>query len=292
MKKYSRGKMKLKRLGFVLAILFVLMLVSGIVMLTCFCFRDDIEKVHEDTSAKNVSTDVASNSMPVVVDNLVVGALYNDRWVSATKYYTTSNLKNDLDTYVYTFNQRAGTYKIEDAYTSGDSVYVNTSYTNYIDEYFAIPQDNTYALSSRFQQVEVLEKDYIYAKKALGTLRLYNSSLNISNVYSAYINDNTPVRIIEVTSREQGLFGGVYSAVIVAFTNSNKAKIVEYNYTKDLENTDDFPLHSAILLADLNGNGNCELVTRSVTEFKVTYGIFEYKNGKFVRVLQETIKGK
>ena len=45
-------------------------------------------------------------------------------------------------------------------------------------------------------------------------------------------------------------------------------------------------------MADLNGDGNSEIVTREVTEFNVTYNVFEKRGSKYVRVLTETIKGK
>jgi Fe-S cluster assembly iron-binding protein IscA len=78
----------------------------------------------------------------------------------------------------------------------------------------------------------------------------------------------------------------VYNGII-AVVNGN-AKIVQYSYTKDLDNSLDFPLYSVEFVADLNGDGNSEIVTREVTEFNVTYNIFEKRGSKYVRVLTET----
>ena len=58
------------------------------------------------------------------------------------------------------------------------------------------------------------------------------------------------------------------------------------------ENSDNYPLYSVEFLADINGDGKSDLISRSVTEFNVSYDIFEYKNGAFVRVLSETMKVK
>ncbi len=292
MKKYSKGKMRFKRFGVVLAILLALILIAGIILLVCFCFKNKIEKLYISSEATNVSDDIALNSSPIVVNNLVVGALYDKKWVSATKYYLKSKNKSNLDIEVYTKESRAGSFKLKDTYTQNDSIYINTSYSNYIDEYFAVPANNTFSLSSQFDEVEIEEKDYDFVKKALGIYRAYNSSISISKVYSGFINSSIPVRIITVTSSKKGIFGGVYSAVILALENNNKAQIVEYNYTKDFENSEDFPLHSVITLADLNNDGNSELVTMSVTEFDVIYKLFEYRDNKYVQVLSETIKGK
>ena len=87
------------------------------------------------------------------------------------------------------------------------------------------------------------------------------------------------------------MFGGVYSSIILAFPNENKAKILQYSYTKDLENSDDFPIYSLEFLADLNGDGKSEIITREVTEFNVTYNVFEYENDNCFKVLSETMKG-
>ena len=290
MKKYSKGKMKLKRNIIFLAMLFVTLLLVGIVMLFAFCFRNSIEVESQTSDAQNVSDDVAQNSLPIVVDNMVIGATYENRWVSANKYFLKSNNKSDIDIYVYNSNIRAGKYQIKDLYTREDAVFVNTTYPNYIDEYFALSQDTNYAVESQLKEVSQEEKDYQYVKKALGFYRLYNSSIKINNVYSGYLNSSTPIRIISVTSSKKGIVGGIYSAIIATYPNENTSKIVQYSYTKDLDNADDFPIYSLEFLADFNGDGNAELVTREVKEFEVEYNIFECKDNKYTRVLNEKIK--
>lgn len=290
MKKYSKEKLKFRRFTTLLTVLLLAMLIIGLVLLFCFCLKDKFEISNQVNNAVSVPDEVAQNSEPIVIDNLIVGALYNNSWVSATKYLK-STKKTDLDTNVYTKTTKAGEYKIKDTYSFGDSLFVNTSYPNYIDEYFSIPGD-TYALSSQFNEVEIKEEDYKSVKKALGINRIYNSSMNIKSVYSGFIDSSIPIRIISVTSSKKGMFGGIYSAIIIDFVDGNKSRILQYSYTKDLENSYDFPLYSVEFLADLNGDGMSEIVTREVTEFNVTYNIFEYKKGKFVKVLCETMKGK
>ena len=291
MKKYSKGKLKFKRLFILLIILLVVILIAGLILLFAFCLNDKFEVSSEVNDAASISDDIAANSEPIIVDNLIVGAIYENTWVSTNKYYLKSNKKTDLETYVYDIDSRAGEYIIEDVYTYGDSVFVDSTYPNYIDEYFAVPTDS-YALISQFSEVDVEERDYNFVKKALGIYRLYNSSMNITNVYSGYINIDTPIRIISLTSKNKGLFGGVYSAVIVADLNSGNSQILQYSYTKDFENSYDFPLYAVEFLADLNGDGKAEIITREVTEFNVTYSIFEYKDNKYVKVLSETMKEK
>lgn len=291
MKNYSKGKIKFKRLFIFLVSVFIILLILGLILLFVFCLKDKFDISLDINDASNVSDDIAANSLPIVIDNLVVGGIYNNTWVSANKYYLKSNNKADLDTYVYNNNSRAGEYKIKDTYTFGDSVFVNTSYPNYIDEYFSIPQD-TYALTSQFKEAIVEEKDYDYVKKALGIYRMYNNTINITNAYSGYIDVNTPIKILSATSSQKGKFGGIYSSIIVVNLNTNSSNILQYSYTKDLENSYDFPLYSVKFLADLNGDGLSEIITREVTEFNVTYNVFEYKNNRYRRVLCETMKGK
>lgn len=290
MKKYSKDKLKIRRVMISLTMVLIAMLIIGMVLLFCFCLKDKFEISNQVNNAINVSDEVAQNSEPIVIDNLVVGALYNNTWVSATKYLKSSK-KSELDTNVYTKTTRAGKYKIKDTYSFGDSLFVNTTYPNYVDEYFSIPGD-TYALSSQFSETQIIDEDYKSVKRALGINRIYNSSMNIKSVYSGFINSATPIRILSVTSSKKGMFGGVYSAIIVSYVESNKSQILQYSYTKDLENSYDFPLYSVEFLADLNGDGMSEVVTREVTEFNVTYNIFEYKKGKYIKVLCETMKGK
>ncbi len=290
MKEYSKGKLKLKRLCVVLAMFLVAILVLGIVILFCFCLKDRINIVNESSEAINVADDVAFNSEPILIDNLVVGALYNNDWVSVTRYLKSSK-KTNLDTHIYTKDNKAGEYKIKDTYSYGDSIFANTSYPNYVDQFFAIPGES-YALISQFSEVAVQENDYEAVKKALGIYRLYNSSMNIRNVYYGYVDADTPVRIICVTSSQKGLFDGIYSAIVVNYVDENKSQILQYSYTKDLDNTYDFPLYSVEFMADLNGDAVSEIVTREVTEFNVTYNVFECQKGKYIRVLAETMKGK
>ncbi len=289
MKKYSKGQLKFKRIGIFLAFLFVAILVCSLVMLFGFCLKDEVTVTATSSDASKVSDDIAQNSMPIVIDNLLVGGLYNNTWVSSSKYYLKSANKANVDINVYTKEKKAGTYILKDVYTYGDSVFINTSYTNYIDEYFAVPFNN-YSLISQFSNAEIQEQDYSYVKRALGTKRIFNSSINILGVYTAYIDATDNIRLICVSSSSKGSFGGVYSAIIVVV--NGKPSILQYSYIKNIDNALDFPLYSVEFVADLNGDGKSEIVTREVTEFNVTYNVFEFKNSKFTRVLSETMKGK
>ena len=74
MKKYSKSVLKFKKIYILLIAIFVILLVLGMVLLLCFCFNDRIDVERQLDDAKNVSDDVATNSTPIIIDNLVIGA--------------------------------------------------------------------------------------------------------------------------------------------------------------------------------------------------------------------------
>ena len=76
MKKYSKSVLKFKKLYIFLISIFIVLFVIGILLLVCFCFNDRIEVDKQRNDAMNVSDDVAVNSTPIIIDNLVVGATY------------------------------------------------------------------------------------------------------------------------------------------------------------------------------------------------------------------------
>ena len=96
-----------------------------------FCLNDKFEVSSEVNDAANVSDDIAANSEPIIVDNLIVGAIYENTWVSTNKYYLKSNKKTDLETYVYDIDSRAGEYIIEDK-TKYKKLYNKYFYHNYL----------------------------------------------------------------------------------------------------------------------------------------------------------------
>ena len=292
MKKYSKEKLKFRRvITVLLGMVFTLVLIFGIVILNV-SLRDRFDVYKEVNDAFNVSDDIAQNSTPIIVDNLVVGATYKNKWVSANKYYLKSTLKTDTEMCAYTKAGKAGTFKIRQVESVNDSIYANTTYGNYMDEYFAIVSDNTnYALGLFSEKTEILEMDYNSVKGALGYYNIYNSSVKINAVYDGYINANCPVRIICAVSAQRGTFGGVYSTIIIAPLGGTP-KILSYSYLKDLNNTEEFPIYNFEFLADLNGDGNFEIVCREITEFNINYSVYEQRNNEYYRVLSETIKGK
>ena len=87
MKTYSKGKLKLKRAMMALVFLFVALLIAGLVLLFAFCLKDNIEICEEKNDAVNVSDDVAANSQPIIIDNLVVGATYNSSVYTLSQLY-------------------------------------------------------------------------------------------------------------------------------------------------------------------------------------------------------------
>ena len=136
------------------------------------------------------------------------------------------------------------------------------------------------------------DEDYQYARMALGKYRLLNTTMKITKVYDVSVNLENSIRIICVTSN--GGENGVYNAILFVNASGTKSKIVKYYYSKDTKDLSEWPLYSFEFAADLNGDGNSELIIREVKEFEVTYTVLEYqkKNNCFAEVLSSTIKIK
>lgn len=98
MKKYSKEKLKAKRGIKVIIIILSIIAVACIAVLLFSLFSKKIVFERIDSSASNVSDDVSSNSTPIIVNNLILGATYDKKWVANEKYYL--NSKNGENTEV------------------------------------------------------------------------------------------------------------------------------------------------------------------------------------------------
>lgn len=94
-------------------------------------------------------------------------------------------------------------------------------------------------------------------------------------------------KIICATSDGKNKFG-VYSVVI--YSTGKTAKIIKYNYVKDINSSVDWPIYSLKFVYDLNMDGISEIVIQETNEYEIKYSVMEYKNNKFYEVLSEKIK--
>lgn len=287
---YSRNKLKKKNFLKVLVVFFTILLISGILVLIVSNTKDIVSIGEVNDKANNVSEDVAKNSKPIIVDNILIGAVYNGEFVSTSKYLSYSSNKVNTEVNVYTNRGRSGTFKVNNIVKKDTYTQATTSSINLLEEYFALPVSDVNAMSIVPIKVDAVDEDYNAVKNALGKYRLLNSSIKISSVYDVSINLNNTFKIICVTSNDNK--GGVYSAVICTNSNRTKSNIIKYSYVKNKSNSQNWPLYSFEFAADLNNDGNSEIIIRELTEFNLKYDVLEYNEnlGKFEEILSSTVK--
>lgn len=290
MKKYSKNSSKKRTLLKFLIGLLVVFLVLSVALLVYILLNNNItyEKYNED--AKFVSEDVAKNSTPIIMDNVLVGGVYDKKWVSSDRYYLNSTNKSNLEIDVYSKTGKKGKYELTSvSQASSKTVYSAITNTNLIDEYFAIAKSDTSAMNVAAKKRQtVTENEIKMVKKALGIYRLFNTSVKITEVYDISLSQGENFTLIFATN-EVGKSTGVYSAV-VCVDNMNKAKLVKYSYVRDKDKAADWPIYSLKFVADLNLDGTNEIVLQETKEFEVKYSVLEYEKNEFKEVIGAVIK--
>lgn len=289
--KFSKNNAKKKNLlRNIVIIICIVILILGILLLT-ISLKNIIEVSKSDNNARNVSEDVASKSTPILINNLLLGATYNNSWVSSEKYYFYGDFNTNLSVDVYTDKGKKGTYKLEEITkdTNGSAVYISTTNSNKNTEYVAISSSDKDIMPNPAIKIEnITEEDNNNVKEALGIYSILNNSINIIDAYDINVDTITKGRIYSVTNKAGKGMGG-YSAII--YTDiSGKSKIVKYSFVANLKNSSDWPIYSFKFIADLNKDGKNELVIQETREFDVKYDVIEYRNNKFVEVLSSEMK--
>lgn len=290
MEKYSKSKLKRKQLMPVLIIILGIILVMAGTFIIYLTVKNNIVIENVDESAKFVSDDIAASTTPIVVNNAIIGGVYNKTWVSSDKYYMKSTNKGSIDVDVYTKIGKAGKYKLGEFSKQADSlaIFTTTTWINKADEYFAVAATETSISSNVTKQVITHDTDVSKAKETLGLFRLFNFSLKITQVYDIRINEEESGKIICVTSDSNSFFG-VYSAIIYV-SNTGKSSVIKYNYVKNVKKASDWPIYSLVFVADLNQDSKNELITQETSEFNVKYDVIEFRDKKFYEVLSTKVK--
>ena len=291
MKKYSKEKLKARRL--VKTIIVVLAIIAviciGVLLFSLFSKSIVVEKL--DSTPSNVSDEVASNSTPVIINNLILGATYDKKWVASEKYYLNSKNGENTEIDAYSKEGKMGKYtigKISNE-TKSASIYTTISKQNLLNEYFAVAASQTNVMPNPANKILDIDESYIKdVKKALGMYRIFNMSVKISEVYDITISEKEKGYLIFATN-EVNKGKGAYSTVIYV-SNTGKSKIVKYNYINDKENAEDWPVYSLNFIADLNFDGTNELLVQETKEFEVKYDVIEYKNNNFYEIMSAVAK--
>ncbi|MDD3304474.1 MAG: hypothetical protein PHP54_06140 [Clostridia bacterium] len=291
-KTYSKTELKKKRWIKVLITFLLLILVLGIALLVFVGLKKQVNIEKISNVAKERSDEVVEKSTPIIINNLVVGAVYNKEWVASESYYFRNNTKSStIDLDIYNLTGKKGKFKLttmtKDAVTG--ALYAKTDNTNTYDEFIAIASTNNNIMNNApTKQINITENDINVVKKSLGFLTLFNNSVKITEIYNIVLNMEHRGRIIFVTS-EVGKSNGGYSAVIYEDMNK-KTTVIKYSFAKDLKNAPEWPIYSFRFTADLNEDGMNEIIIQETKEFKMKYDVIEYKDNKFSEVLSTEIK--
>ena len=291
MKKYSKEKLKARRLvkTIIVFLAIIAVICIGVLLFSLFSKSIVVEKL--DSTPSNVSDEVASNSTPVIINNLILGATYDKKWVASEKYYLNSKNGENTEIDAYSKEGKMGKYTIgkisKDTKTA--SIYTTISKQNLLNEYFAVATSQTNVMPNPANKILDIDESYIKdVKRALGIYRIFNMSVKISEVYDITISENEKGYLIFATN-EVNKGKGAYSTVIYV-SNTKKSKIVKYNYINDKENAEDWPVYSLNFVADLNSDGTNELLVQETKEFEVKYDVIEYKNNNFYEIMSAVAK--
>lgn len=285
MKKYSKSKLKIKRNLKALIVFFALLLILSISFLVFVLVKNNIDIGKVNYSSKDVDDNVAKNSTPIIVNNLVIGSVYENKWVSAEKFFLNSTNKFNIDLDVYTKTGKSGSFSLQEIKKSGNStsIYATIKKSDYYSEYFAVSKTEKNIKQPTVNLVEENDQIRKTAKKTLGIYRVFNTSMKVESVYEVNFEENGISKIVFVTN-EPGKSMGAYSAVIYIAPNGS-SKIIKYSYVRNVKKSSDWPVYSLCFIADLNNDGKSDIVLQETREFNIKYDVIEYNNKNFVEVL-------
>ena len=291
MKKYSKNNQKKRSVVKFLIVVFAIFLILSITLLLYVLLNKNIVYEKINTESKFVSDDIAKNSTPVIIDNVLIGGVYDKKWVSTERFYLNSTNKANIEIDVYNKVGKKGTYELNSIVQGNTTtVYSATTNTNLVDEYFAVAKKEDFNLMKlkAIKRQNVTENEIKYVKNALGIYRLFNTTVKITEVYDVSLTQGNNGMLIFATN-EVGKSMGVYSTVVYV-DNNYKEHLIKYNFTRNVEDASDWPIYSFKFSGDLNLDGVNELIIQEIKEFEVKYDVIEYKDNKFSEVLSTIIK--
>lgn len=290
MAKYKKNAIKKRHiLKLLMSVLFII-IVLGVTAIIYLVANNNISKFLIDESAKNVSNDEAKSATPIIVNNLLLGGVYNNKFVSIDKYFFNSTNKDGTKIDLYSNRGRIGEYEITSIKkdNSSSTVYVTNSKDNLINEYFGVISSNKINYKE-LNETTVVNEDISRVKNSLGLYSILNTSITISKVYETSIMTGNKVRIILATNEPNKSFGA-YSAIVIYDELTNKSQCIKYNYVSNKKDASDFGIISLKFVADLNNDGIDEIIIQETKEFEVIYSIFTNKNGNYFQVLSSSMK--
>ena len=272
----------------ILIIFFVVIIISGILFLFYTLSGNYINISYKDDAAENITMSQATDSDAIIVNGIVLGASKDTKWVSATKFYDANSNKKEIEVDVYSTNYQYGTYKTASIKKYNKSViYTTIAKQGIPSSYLALAATENTRLVPGMTKLEPTTQDEDFVKDAIGSYKLINGSVRVTEVYATNIKSVTD-KIICATSKHANIFGA-YSAVV--YVTSDKAYLVKYAYVRDTENSDRWPVYSLQFVMDLNNDSVPEMVLQETTGNDTAYSVLELRDeNKFYEVLRSTIE--
>ena len=271
-----------------LIIFFILIILSGILFLCYTLSGNYITIENVDNAASNATTSEAMNSNAIILNGIVLGGANENGWVSAEKFYDANSNRAELEVDLFSENAKYGTYKTASLKKYDKSVVYTTIAKDGIPgNYLAITSQEGIKVLPGMTNLVSTEEDEEYVKEAIGSYKLINGSVKVTEVYGTNIN-NIADKIICATCEKSNILGA-YSAVV--FVTSDKAYLVKYSYVRDTEDSDRWPVYSLKFVMDLNNDTKPEIVLQETTGNDTTYSVLELRdNNEFYEVLNSTIE--
>ena len=287
---YKKNSYKKRNILKMFMFMLVIIIVLGIIAIVYMAVNNNVSYSNVDSSAKTVSDDEAKKSTPIIMNNVLLGGIYNQKFVSVDKYYFNSSNKIDTKLNLYSNEGMIGEYELDSINKQNNSstVYVTTSKENLMTEYIGVSNE-VKLTPKKLVEVSSKESDIEYVKRSLGLYKILNSSVNISKVYETSINGTENVRILCVTNIP-GESVGAYSAVVVVDEYKNEAKCIRYNYVRNVKESQDFGILAVKFVCDLNQDGINEIILQETKEFETSYIVMTYNNKKYYEVLSSSFK--
>lgn len=271
-----------------LIIFFITIIVSGVLFLWYSLSGNYITIENIDNISTNTTASEAANSDVIIVNGIVLGGVNTNKWVSAEKFYDANHNKAELEVDMFSENAKYGTYKTASIKKHNKSVIYTTIVKEGIPtNYLAVTSKNSTNVLPGMTSLTATVEDEEHVKKAIGSYKLINGSVKVTEVYGTNIN-NISDKIICATSEKANMLGA-YSAVV--FVTSDKAYLVKYSYVRDTQNSDRWPVYSLKFVMDLNDDTKPEIILQETTGNDTTYSVLELRdNNQFYQVLSSTIQ--
>lgn len=289
MGKYSKSKLVKKRylgvLVFIVSVLFVL----GISLVLFINTNNYISYGKTIDDASQISDDIATKSTPIIINNMLLGAIYENKFVSSERYFFKSTNKENIDMNVYSSTGKTGTFKltktVKDAKTA--NIIATITRNNYTDEYIAFVNNTNYSGVSKLDETRYNE--FVKSvKSALGFNYFLNMTIKIDSIYEISLKQGEKSYLVFVTNNGN-VNSGVYNSVVYVDSNKN-GKCIKYNYVKNINNASEFGIYSLKFVIDINGDNIKEIVLQETKEFKTNYLVLQNINNEFYQVLSSEVK--